>query len=66
VALAETTDFINHRADAQLDLSYVLEAAGSGDQAGVAASQALHLYEGKGNLVAAAVTRRRLARLGKL
>jgi tetratricopeptide (TPR) repeat protein len=66
VALAETTDFINHRADAQLDLSYVLEAAGSGDQAAVAASQALHLYEGKGNLVTAAVTRRRLARLGKL
>jgi predicted ATPase len=66
VALAERTDFINHRADALLDLSHVLEAAHARDEALAAASDALWLYERKGNRVTAAATRRRLGRLGKL
>ncbi len=63
VALAEATDFLNHRADALLDLSHVLEAARRGEEAVTAASGALHLYEAKGNVVSAAATRRRLAEL---
>jgi predicted ATPase/class 3 adenylate cyclase len=64
VALAGATDFLNHRADALLDLSHVLEASGRDDEAVTAASGALHLYEVKGNVVSAAATRRRLAALG--
>jgi hypothetical protein len=63
VALAGATDFLNHRADALLDLSHVLETSGRGDEAVTAASGALHLYEVKGNVVSAAATRRRLAEL---
>lgn len=59
VAIAEKTDFVNYRADALLDLSQVLEAS-RGDGAVAAASRALHLYELKGNAVAAAATRLRL------
>jgi tetratricopeptide (TPR) repeat protein len=66
VALAEATDFVNHQADALLDLSEVLEATRHGDEAVVAASGALRLFEMKGNVVAAATTRRRLGELSKV
>jgi len=65
VTLAEATDFLNHRADALLDLSHVLEAAGAREEAVAAAADARRLYERKGNRVAAAATGRRLARIGK-
>jgi predicted ATPase/class 3 adenylate cyclase len=64
VALAEATDFVNHRADALLDLSQVLELSGS-EEAVAVTSEALRLYELKGNEVAAAATRRRLGELDK-
>jgi predicted ATPase len=57
VALAQSTDFINYRADALLDLSHVLKGARRHDEAVASASQALHLYELKGNLVSAHATR---------
>jgi predicted ATPase len=65
VRIAEATDFINDRADALIDLSHVLEAASRGAGAVDAASHALHLYEQKGNVVAAAATRLRLGELIK-
>ncbi|MGY1763347.1 ATP-binding protein [Geodermatophilus sp. SYSU D00779] len=65
VTIAGATDFLNHRADALLDLSHVLEASRRGDGAVTAASEALRLYEVKGNVIAAAATRRRLEELGK-
>jgi predicted ATPase/class 3 adenylate cyclase len=65
VALAEVTDFVNHRAEALLDLSQVLEASCRGDEAVAAASEALRFYELKGNTVAAAATRLRIDGLEK-
>jgi hypothetical protein len=64
VGLADTTDFVNHRADAFLDLSHVLEASGRAPESVVAATEALRLYESKRNVVAAAFARERLAELG--
>jgi predicted ATPase/class 3 adenylate cyclase len=66
VTLAEATDFLNHRADALIDLSHALEAARPANEAFDAASAALRLYELKGSLVGAEIARRRLGRLGKL
>ena len=66
VAIAEATDFVNDRADALIDLSHVLEASRRGDEAVAAASRALHLYELKGNVVAAAATRLRLGELDEV
>lgn len=66
LAIAEATDFIDDRADALIDLSHVLEASGRCDEAVSAASEALDLYELKGNLVAAAATRLRLGGLTKM
>ncbi len=66
VAIAEATDFVNDRADALIDLSHVLEASRRCDEAVAAASEALHLYELKGNLVATATARRRLRELQKI
>lgn len=63
LTIAEATDFINERADALVDLSHVLEASCRYDEAVAAASEAVHLYELKGNLVAAAATRLRLAKI---
>ena len=65
MTLAGATDFLNHRADALLDLSHVLEASRRGDEAVTAASEALHLYELKGNVISAAATRLRLDELDK-
>ena len=66
LAIAETTDFVNDRADALLDLSHVLEASRRCDDAVTAASGALQLYELKGNVVAAAATQLRLGKLSKM
>jgi predicted ATPase len=66
LAIAEATDFVNDQADALVDLSHVLEASGRCDDAAAAASGALRLYELKGNVVAAAATRLRLGKLGKM
>jgi tetratricopeptide (TPR) repeat protein len=63
VKLADTTDFVNHRAEAFLDLSHVVEAASGGAEAVAATSEALRLYEAKGNVVAAAAAQQRLATL---
>ena len=63
LAIAEKTDFINERADALIDLSHVFEASDRRDEAVAAGSEALHLYELKGNLVAAAASRLRLANI---
>jgi tetratricopeptide (TPR) repeat protein len=56
VAFAQMTDFVNHRADAQLDLAQVLRASLRDNEAIAAASEALRLYELKGNLVSASAT----------
>ncbi|RWO61521.1 adenylate/guanylate cyclase domain-containing protein [Mesorhizobium sp.] len=57
VVLAEATDFINHRADALMDLSHVFKASGRRDEAVNSASEALRLYQLKRNLVSASATR---------
>jgi predicted ATPase/class 3 adenylate cyclase len=63
LAISQTTDFVNDRADALIDLSHVLEAARHSDEAAATASAALDLYELKGNMVAAAATRLRLGKI---
>jgi DNA-binding SARP family transcriptional activator len=49
-ALAARTDLLNEHADTLLELSHVLAAAGQVSEAHSAASQALGLYQRKGNL----------------
>ena len=66
VTLAEATDFVNHRADALLDLSHVLEAARRrGRSRSPPPPRRCVSTSCKGNLVAAAATRRRLGRTRK-
>jgi hypothetical protein len=65
-AIAEATDWINERAETLIVLSHVLEISRRRDEAVAAASGALHLYELKGNVVAAAATRLRLGKLTKI
>ncbi|WP_119302017.1 ATP-binding protein [Dongia deserti] len=65
LAIAEATDFVNDRADALIDLSHVLEESRRCGEAVAAASGALHLYELKGNVVAAAATRLRIGKLAR-
>ena len=50
VALAAQTDLLSQHADALLDLAHVLGAAGLFSEARVSVSQALDLYQIKGNL----------------
>jgi len=50
LALAAQTDQLNPHADALLDLSYALAASGRAAEAHTAATQALDLYQRKGNL----------------
>jgi len=50
VALAAQTDLLSQHADALLDLAHVLVAAGRFPEAQTAATQALELYQRKGNL----------------
>jgi predicted ATPase/class 3 adenylate cyclase len=61
VTLAERTDFVNHQADALVDLAYILNEAGRAKEARAAVKQALRLYQRKGNLVAARKIRSDLA-----
>lgn len=49
-ALAAQSDFLNDHADTLLELSHVLAAAGQVSEAHSAATQALDLYQRKGNL----------------
>jgi len=66
VALAEKTDFLNHQADALIDLGHVLEEAGRLGEAHEAVSDGLRLYEQKGNLVVAERARAHLVKLGQV
>jgi hypothetical protein len=50
VALAAETDLLSQHADALLDLAHVLAASGRGSGAHTAATQALDIYQRKGNL----------------
>jgi len=50
VALAAQTDLLSHHADALLDLAHVVAASGGFPEAQAAATQALDLYQRKGNL----------------
>jgi tetratricopeptide (TPR) repeat protein len=59
----DRSDFTNDRADARMDLSEVLELSGRRPDAGLAASEALALYDAKGNTFQAAMARDRLERL---
>jgi tetratricopeptide (TPR) repeat protein len=61
VSLAEGTDFVNHRAAAQVVLGQVLGRQERQDAAHQALAEALSLYEQKGNLVAAGQVRAALA-----
>jgi predicted ATPase/class 3 adenylate cyclase len=63
LAIAEKTDFINERADTLIDLSHVFEASNRHNEAVAVGSEALRLYELKGNQVAAAATKLRLAKI---
>ena len=63
VALAARTDFLNQHGDALLELAFVLAAAGREPAARAAVSEALGLYERKGNRVAASRARQRLEQL---
>jgi predicted ATPase len=62
VALAERSDFINHRGDALIDLGIVLRQVGGAEEAGAALAEALRLFELKGNVVAAGRARAELAK----
>ncbi|MBV9317317.1 MAG: AAA family ATPase [Gammaproteobacteria bacterium] len=63
VSLAEQTDFLNQRADALIDLAHVLHRAGHHEDAHLTGAKAVHLYQQKGNSVAAASARSLLAHL---
>jgi tetratricopeptide (TPR) repeat protein len=66
VALADRTDFINHRGDALVDFAIVLRQAGQVDQARAALAEGLRLYQQKGNTVAAGKARAELAELAPI
>jgi predicted ATPase len=61
VAIADRTDFLNQRAETHAVLAAVLRLRERPEQAHAALSEALALYEQKGNLVAAARVRGDLA-----
>ena len=60
VSLADQTDFLNFRGDAQADLAAVLELSGRTTEATTALTSALLLYQEKGNVVCAEPIRVRL------
>jgi tetratricopeptide (TPR) repeat protein len=64
VAIAEATDWLNLRGDAQMALADVLRLAGRADDATEAARLALDRYEQKGNVVGAGWARDLLLELG--
>jgi len=61
VAVAAQTDLLDKHADTLLELSHVLAAAGEVSEANSAATQALNLYQRKGNLPGARESLRYLA-----
>jgi tetratricopeptide (TPR) repeat protein len=61
VELAERTDFVNHIADARVDLAIVLRRLRRTDDAQAALTEAALLYERKGNVVAVERVRAQLA-----
>ena len=61
VELLRATDFLVTLADALTELASVLEDAARGRDAAAALGEAVALYERKGNIVAAAAARDRLA-----
>jgi class 3 adenylate cyclase/DNA-binding winged helix-turn-helix (wHTH) protein len=66
VALAEKTDFVNHKGDALVDFAIVLRLAGRPEQGQAALAEALRLYEQKGNTVAVGKARAELAELARI
>jgi class 3 adenylate cyclase/tetratricopeptide (TPR) repeat protein len=63
VSLAEQSDMLNWHASALADLAEVLALSGRHEDAAVELGRAIDLYQRKGNAVAEAQTRRRLAEL---
>jgi tetratricopeptide (TPR) repeat protein len=63
ITIIDGTDFIIDRADARVGLAEVLELAGRPGDAVAAATEALGLYEAKGNVLQAGLARARLERL---
>jgi hypothetical protein len=63
VARAESTDDLNMRGDALVNLGEVLRSHGNRAGATLALTDALRLYDAKGNAAAAEATRRRLEQL---
>jgi tetratricopeptide (TPR) repeat protein len=57
VTISESTDFLNTRADALVDLAQIHHQAGRFDKANAAVAAGLALYEGKGNRIAGEKTR---------
>jgi class 3 adenylate cyclase/DNA-binding SARP family transcriptional activator len=66
VALAERTDFINHKGDALVNFAIVLMQTGEVEQARAAFAQGLRLYQRKGNTAAADKARAELAELAAI
>jgi class 3 adenylate cyclase len=66
VELAAGTDFLTYHADALVDLAEVLETGGRPAEAAEAISDALRLYERKGNLSAAKGAGARLVELDQM
>jgi tetratricopeptide (TPR) repeat protein len=64
VALAETTDDVNMRADALVDLAEVLRRSGAPEDAKEPLDRATELYRAKGNVAAIARLERRIAAIG--
>jgi tetratricopeptide (TPR) repeat protein len=65
VALAAQTDLVNQHADALLDLAYVLAMSSRFTEAQAAATQALELYQRKGNFPGARESLSYLAQYGQ-
>jgi hypothetical protein len=65
VALAARTDFLNQHADALLELAVVLDRGGRTPEVRAAVSEALDLYQRKGNLVNAARADQWMERLAR-
>jgi predicted ATPase/DNA-binding SARP family transcriptional activator len=63
VNLAKQTDFLSQTGDALLDLAHILRQAGRLELAHAKGAEALHLYQQKGNLVAATSAGSLLTRL---
>jgi hypothetical protein len=61
VTIGESTDFLNTRADALVDLADIHRQAGRLDEANAAVAKGIALYEAKGNRVALERTRAHLA-----